>query len=55
MIINEKLLDTIFDGGEILNTAARIATYVVSILGVLGLGWWTTRRQVAQSTEAQSA
>jgi YjbE family integral membrane protein len=55
MIINEKLLDTIFDGGEILNTTARIATYVVSILGVLGLGWWTTRRQVAQSTEAQSA
>ena len=55
MIINEKLLDTIFDGGEILNTTARIATYVVSILGVLGLGWWTTRRQVAQSTETQSA
>jgi YjbE family integral membrane protein len=55
MIINEKLLDTIFDGGEILNTTARIATYVLSILGVLGLGWWTTRRQVAQSTETQSA
>ena len=55
MIINEKLLDPIFDGGEILNTAARIATYAISIAGVLGLGWWATKRQVADNTETQSA
>jgi YjbE family integral membrane protein len=55
MIINEKLLDPIFDGGEMLNTAARIATYAISIAGVLGLGWWATKRQVADNTETQSA
>ena len=55
MIINEKLLDAVFDGGDALNVAARIATYVISLAGVLGLGWWTTKRQVASSTETQSA
>ena len=55
MIINEKLLDPIFDGGEALNTAARIATYAISIAGVLGLGWWATKRQITEDTETQSA
>lgn len=55
MIINEKLLDAVFDGGDALNVAARIATYVISLAGVLGLGWWTTKRQVVSSTETQSA
>jgi len=55
MIINEKLLDPIFDGGEALNTAARIATYAISIAGVLGLGWWATKRQITDNTETQSA
>ena len=45
MIINEKLLDPIFDGGETINLLARGATYVVAVAGVLGLGWWATRRQ----------
>ena len=54
MIINEKLLDPIFDGGEIINLLARGATYVVAIAGVLGLGWWATRRQENSGTETQS-
>ena len=55
MIINEKLLDPIFDGGETLNTAARVATYAISIAGVLGLGWWASKRQMAGNTDTQSA
>jgi YjbE family integral membrane protein len=55
MIINEKLLDPVFDGGETLNMAARITTYVLSIVGVLGLGWWATKRQVALNSDTQSA
>ena len=54
MIINEKLLDPIFDGGEIIHLLARGATYVVAIAGVLGLGWWATRRQENSGTETQS-
>ena len=54
MIINEKLLDPIFDGGEALHTAARIATYAVSILGVLGLGWWATQRHSERNAETPS-
>jgi YjbE family integral membrane protein len=45
MIVNEKLLDSVFDGGDNLHIAARIATYVVAIAGVLLMGWWTTRKQ----------
>ena len=55
MIINEKLLDPIFDGGEALNTAARVATYAISIAGVLGLGWWASKRHMASNTDTQSA
>lgn len=40
MIVNEPLLDTVFDDSAV----ARIATYTVAIAGVLLLGWWTTRR-----------
>jgi YjbE family integral membrane protein len=54
MIINEKLLDPIFDGGETINLLARGATYVVAVAGVLGLGWWATRRQENSGTETQS-
>ena len=54
MIINEKLLDPIFDGGETINLLARGATYVVAVAGVLGLGWWATRRQENPDTDAQS-
>ena len=54
MIINEKLLDPIFDGGETTHLLARGATYVMAIAGVLGLGWWATRRQKNSGTETQS-
>ena len=54
MIINEKLLDPIFDGGETINLLARGATYVVAVAGVLGLGWWATRRQENTENETQA-
>lgn len=54
MVINEKLLDPIFDGGEIINLIARGATYAVAVVGVLGLGWWATRKQENSETETES-
>lgn len=54
MIINEKLLDPIFDGGETINLLARGVTYVVAVAGVLGLGWWATRRQENPENETQA-
>lgn len=54
MIINEKLLDPVFDGGETINHLARGATYILSIAGVLGTGWLATRKQVQEESETQS-
>jgi YjbE family integral membrane protein len=54
MIINEKLLDPLFDGGETINHLARGATYVLAIAGVLGTGWLATRKQVQEESETQS-
>ena len=54
MVINEKLLDPIFDGGETINLIARGATYAVAVVGVLGLGWLATRKQETPETEAES-
>ena len=54
MVINEKLLDPVFDGGETINQVARIATYIVAVAGVLGLGWWTTKRQERETPDTQS-
>ena len=54
MIINEKLLDPVFDGGETVNHIARAATYILAIAGVLGTGWLATRKQVQEETETQS-
>ena len=55
MVINEKLLDPIFDGGETIHLIARGATYVVAVAGVLGLGWWATRKQENPESETQAA
>ena len=44
MIESEPLLDAVFDPPELLNTAARWATYAAAVVGVLAAGWWTTRR-----------
>ena len=54
MVINEKLLDPIFDGGETINLIARGATYAVAIVGVLGLGGWATRKQENPETETET-
>jgi predicted tellurium resistance membrane protein TerC len=54
MVINEKLLDPIFDGGETVHLIARGATYVVAVAGVLGLGWWATRKQENPESETQA-
>ena len=54
MVINEKLLDPIFDGGETIHLIARGATYAVAVVGVLGLGWLATRKQEKPETEAES-
>ena len=54
MIINEKLLDPVFDGGEAINNFARAATYIMAVAGVLVTGWWATRKQVQNESEAQS-
>jgi len=54
MVINEKLLDPIFDGGETIHLIARGATYAVAVVGVLGLGWWATRKQENPETETET-
>ena len=44
MVISEPLLDAVFDPPELLNTAARWATYAVAVVGVLATGRWAARR-----------
>jgi predicted tellurium resistance membrane protein TerC len=50
MIIGEPLLDAVFDPQEFIHTAARWATYAVAVTGVLGAGWWSTRRSAQSET-----
>jgi YjbE family integral membrane protein len=57
MIVSEQLLDPIYGGpgtmpsAETLHLAAQWATYALAVAGVLGAGWWATRR----SRHAQDA
>jgi len=48
MIVSEQLLDPIYGGpaasAQTLHTAAEWATYALAVAGVLGAGWWATRR-----------
>jgi predicted tellurium resistance membrane protein TerC len=50
MIVSEPLLDVVYGGPTALPTAktmqslAEWATYAASVAGVLGAGWWVTRR-----------
>jgi YjbE family integral membrane protein len=50
MIVSEQLLDPIYGGpttmpsAETLHLAAQWATYALAVAGVLGAGWWATRR-----------
>jgi len=55
MIVGEPLLDPLFDREGIWHDLARKGTYVLAIAGVLGLGWWTTRRaQDAREATSQA-
>jgi len=54
MIVSEKLLAFIFSTGESIDFMARIATYVIAISGVLGLGWWTSNQESENDTGSQS-
>ncbi|OGA94689.1 MAG: hypothetical protein A3E79_05385 [Burkholderiales bacterium RIFCSPHIGHO2_12_FULL_61_11] len=51
MIVSEPLLDAIYGGAaesmptaENLHSAAQWVTYALAVAGVLGAGWWATRR-----------
>ena len=55
MVVGEPLLDPLFDPEGIWHDLARKGTYVLAIAGVLGLGWWTTRRaQDAREATSQA-
>jgi YjbE family integral membrane protein len=45
MIVSEPLLDAVFDPPALLNTLARWGTHALAVAGVLGAGWYSTRRQ----------
>ena len=55
MIVSEQLLDGIYGGPaslpamHTLHTAAQWATYALAVAGVLGAGWWTSRRAKSRS------
>ncbi|HPW08864.1 MAG TPA: TerC family protein [Burkholderiaceae bacterium] len=53
MIVNEPLLDGVFDPPEFVHTAARWATYAVAVAGVLAAGWWTARRNLQRDDDSQ--
>jgi YjbE family integral membrane protein len=50
MIVSEQLLDPIYGGpnaapsAHTLHVTAQWATYALAVAGVLGAGWWATRR-----------
>jgi YjbE family integral membrane protein len=54
MIVSEPWLDPVFDPPALIHSLARWATYAVAIGGVLGAGWWATKRRanVAASGDA---
>jgi YjbE family integral membrane protein len=50
MIVSEPLLDSVFDP----HALARIALYASLIAGVLGAGWWATRRRSHANLETSA-
>jgi YjbE family integral membrane protein len=44
MIVSEPLLDPIYDPEGSVHRVALFSTYVLAIAGVLGAGWWSSRR-----------
>jgi YjbE family integral membrane protein len=55
MIVGEPLLDPVFDAPTVLHAAARYATYVLAVVGVLGAGWLAVRRQKAAPQPQQQS
>ena len=49
MIVNEPMLDSVFDGPAPPTTAARWGTYLVTVVAVLVLGHWATRRAATRT------
>jgi YjbE family integral membrane protein len=55
MIVSEQLLDPVYGGPDstpatqTLHLLAEWATYALAVIGVLGTGWWTTRRAQAEA------
>lgn len=54
MVISEPLLDPVYDAPGLIHSIARHGTYVLGIVGVLGLGWWSTRRNGNHATKTSS-
>ena len=60
MIVSEPLLDPVYGGPgsvasvQTLQTIAEYATYALAITGVLGAGWWATRRSASDSDDAKA-
>jgi YjbE family integral membrane protein len=52
MIISEPLLNPVFDPPELVHTVARWATYTLAIAGVLGAGYWATRKNKSTASAA---
>ncbi len=52
MIVSEPLLKAVFDPSAQSHSLARWATYTVAVAGVLGAGYWATRRQQEASRTA---
>ena len=49
MIVNEPMLDSLFDGPALPSTVARWATYIVTVAAVLLGGRWATRRAATRT------
>jgi YjbE family integral membrane protein len=53
MIVSEPLLDALYGGpasppsAQTMQTVAEWATYALAVIGVLGAGWWVTRRAIS--------
>ena len=55
MIVGEPWLKPYLGGAETAQQALRGAVYVVCIVGVLGAGWWSTRRRRARQDQTEDA
>jgi predicted tellurium resistance membrane protein TerC len=44
MIVSESLLKPVFDPPAAMHAVARWSTYAIAVAGVLGAGYWASRR-----------